>query len=130
MLYFQILGTSKMNIDAVDLGQFEGEWINTNEGKREIERVSLRTASGRMYLRVRGNAHAAGPDWGEIELENVYTDPANLNQGVSFVAKYDFDALRVELGVNLNMGLLVMAMFNSWNESTATNYFAREFFRQ
>ena len=118
-----------MNIDAVDLGQFEGEWINTNEGPREIDSVSLRTSSGRMYLRVRGNAHAAGPDWGEIEIENVYTDPANLNQGVSFAAKYDFDALRVELGVNLNMGLLVMAMFNSWNESTATNYCAREFFR-
>lgn len=119
-----------MNIDAVDLGQFEGEWINTNEGQREIDRVSLRTAGGRMYLRVRGYAHAGGPDWGEIEVNRVYTDPTNVRQGISFVAKYDFDALSVELGVNLNQGLLVMAMFNSWNQSAATNYFAREFFRQ
>jgi hypothetical protein len=119
-----------MNIETVDLSPFEGEWINTSEGLREIDRVFLRTTGGRMYLRICGNAHTAGPDWGEIEIENVYTDPANLNQGVSFVAKYDFDALCVELGVNLNQGLLVMAMFNSWNKSAATNYFAREFFRQ
>ena len=125
--------TSRMTARAVlDLTAFTGDWINTNEGPREIDRVSLRTADDRLYLRVRGNAHPGGADWGEIEVQDTYADPANSSQAVSFVAKYELELLRVELGVNLNQGLLVMAMFNSWhdNDSVGKNYFAREFFRQ
>jgi hypothetical protein len=115
---------------ALDLIAFAGEWINTNEGPREIDKVSLRSAEGRMYLRVWGNAHPAGADWGEIEIENFYAVDESSSQGMSFVARYDFTSLGVEIGVNLNKGLLVMAMFNSWNTSGPTNYFAREFFRR
>ena len=115
---------------VLDLSPFTGEWINTNEGPREIDRVFVRVNQGRMYLRVCGNLHPGGADWGEVEVVDVYADPANMSHGVSFVAHYQLEPVRVEVGVNLNQGLLVMAMFNSWNNGDGSNYFAREFFRQ
>jgi hypothetical protein len=90
---------------ALDLTPFVGDWINTNEGLREIDRVSLRTIGDHLYLRVRGSSHPAGADWGEIKIESVYSDLANLTQATSFIARYDFELLRVEIGVNLNQGL-------------------------
>jgi hypothetical protein len=110
-----------------DLSAFAGRWINTNEGTSEVSSISLRIAGDRIYMGVTGNTHPAAADWSEIEVRDFYADSVT-GQIVSFTTTYTCEALSVEFGVNLNQGLLVVAMFNSWNDGERTDYFAREFF--
>jgi hypothetical protein len=79
---------------------------------------------------VLGHGHPGGADWGEIEVTDIYADSATSREGMSFTGEFTLGAMRVEVGVNLNQGLLVMAMFNTWTGTGRPNYFAREFFRQ
>ena len=113
----------------LDLSAFAGTWINTNEGKSEVGSISLRIADDRIYMRVAANVHPAGADWAEIEVKDFYTDSVT-GQIVSFTTTYTCETLSVEFGINVNQGLLVVAMFNSWNDGGRADYFAREFFHK
>ena len=114
----------------MDLSAFAGTWVNTNSGPRQVDKILLRPQGENLFVHVYGSSHPAPKAWGETSAESIYADGLNSSRGMAFLASYKFPEMNVNLGVNLNQGLLVMALFTSFEGNGQSNYFAREFFCQ
>jgi hypothetical protein len=111
---------------AVDLAHFVGHWTNTKAETAAITHFDLRQDSGRFYLRARGAGHPG--DWGEVEVTPHAYD-ATSRRGVAFLARYAFDFAEITLAVNENKGLIIIASYHRFKDSSPrSNYFKREFF--
>jgi hypothetical protein len=114
----------------LDLSAFKGTWLNTNQGPKDIEKIVLNLNGSKLHVHIFGSLHPGPRDWGEEVAESIYADPADPKKGMAFLARFELPSMGVDVGVNLNQGLLVMAMFNTFVAQGSSNYFAREFFRQ
>ena len=123
-------------VEAADPGPLEidpspllGHWINTNTTTPGIARVIIRGWGRDVSIRV---TTASGPtprEWGDADVEVVYSAGVHSSAAMAFVAKYDFGFVETRLEANLSLGLLVIATFNTFRDGSGrSNYFAREFF--
>jgi len=110
-----------------------GSWLNTNKDTPGITRVICRAEGNTLRIRLEGNGSSEPSDWGEVTAELLYA--ANIQGGpaMSLVTSFDLGFKKVQVGANLNQGLLVIATYHRSPNDTgagASNYFAREFFHR
>lgn len=106
-------------------------WTNTNPATRGIAELQITCSRGKHWINVRGNANGSLSDWGEVEIETIYTENRASTRGMAFVAKYDFGFVETLLEGNVNCGLLVLAAFHTFRDgSNRADYFSREFFNE
>lgn len=119
-----------------------GTWLNTNPASRGIVKVVLAMRDDtKLSIQVFGAQAGGRSDWGEVQAERLYShtpapssvpsfaQPAATPACIACVASYDFGFMQTQLGVNLNQGLLVIGIYNTFHDNTQrSDYFVREFF--
>jgi hypothetical protein len=112
-----------------DLSWFPGTWLNTNRQGTGIAKVILSVFADSLRVRVFGAGDGGLLDWGEVVASTIYTDSPASHRGMSFTAAYDLGFMECHLEGNLNLGLLVLASLNQFEDGSGrSDYFAREFF--
>lgn len=111
---------------AVDMSNLAGHWTNTNPETIAITHFDLFSREGRYYIRVFG---AGRPDpWGEAEASPHGYDVSG-GRAVAFLARYDLDFAEITLAANENKGLIIIASFHRFRDSSPrSSYLKREFF--
>jgi hypothetical protein len=123
-------------VESVDPGPFEidpspllGHWINTNTTTPGMARVIVSGSGGDVSIRVIAASGPAPLEWGDADVEVVYSAGVHSAAAMAFVANYDFGFVETRVEANLSLGLLVIATFNTFRDGSGrSNYFAREFF--
>jgi hypothetical protein len=123
-------------IQSPDPGPFEidpspllGHWINTNSITPGIARVIISGGGRDVSIRVFAASGPTPREWGDADVEVVYSAGVQSPAAMAFVARYDFGFVETRLEANLSLGLLVIAAFNTFRDGSGrSNYFAREFF--
>jgi hypothetical protein len=115
---------------TIDATPIVGHWINTNLSMPGIARVNVsRRDDGGLAIRVSSASGPAPREWGNADVEVVYSNGVASQAAMAFVATYDFGYLQTRVEANLSLGLLVVATFNTFTHGSGRfNYFAREFF--
>jgi hypothetical protein len=114
---------------SLDVSPFFGTWWNTNRATRGIPKVVLSGKDGRLMVRAFGADEDAAVDWGEVKADVIYADSLHAREGMAFTARYDFGFMETHLGGNLNQGLLVIGIYNTFkDDSKRADYFNREFY--
>ncbi|HKE32705.1 MAG TPA: hypothetical protein VKD65_13330 [Candidatus Angelobacter sp.] len=129
----QVENTGAAVPGALSPSDFSGTWFNTNSYNPEITCVICKAEGSVLSVRFKGNGSSEPSDWGEVTAELLYA--ANIQGGpaMSFVTSFDLGFKKVQVGANLNQGLLVIATYHRSQNDTgasASNYFAREFFHR
>jgi hypothetical protein len=110
---------------------FSGTWLNTNTETPGIVRVEFdQDEKSGLRVRLFGNGDSEPRDWGEAAAGPLCAASIQGGAGMSFVCEFDLGFKRAEVGMNLNQGLLVIALYHSFQSSGSANYFSREFFRR
>src|SRR5215471_12284877 len=118
---------------ALSPSDFSGTWFNTNTQTPGVTRVTCRAEGNTLRIRLEGNGSSEPSDWGEVTPDLLCA--ANIQGGpaMSFVTSFDLGFKQVQVGANLNQGLLVIATYHRLQNDSgagASNYFAREFFHR
>jgi hypothetical protein len=122
-------------------------WRNTDASTEGISEISCSQGDGRVLVHVVGVGPDGPIDWGETAA-TLYTDISATgggrasgcgtphhadisatDTGPGFLAVYDHGFMRVQLSARINLGLLVVAMFNEFHDGSGrADYFHREIF--
>jgi len=114
--------------EAINDSGLIGTWINSNTKTNGIARMVVTRTDGQLYLRT----YAIGPDalldWGPAPIE-VLTSSASSRVGAGFSCRYDFGFGETRLQGMIMKGLLVLAQFHSFKDtSKRASFFVREYF--
>ena len=113
----------------IDPSPLLGCWVNTNTATPGIAKVIVTGGHGSVSVRVFSASGPTPRDWGDANVEVVYSAGVHSQAAMAFVTTYEFDVVDVRLEANLSLGLLVIATFNTFrDQSGRSNYFGREFF--
>ena len=105
-----------------------GLWINSNPATSGIARMQMREVEGGLRLRVLGFGPEGLIDWGEADVEMFAATPLS-HDGTGFTCSFDFGFAQTRLQGMIMKGLLVLAIFNVFNDdSSRMDYFVREYF--
>jgi hypothetical protein len=116
---------------TLHLDRLPGVWLNTNSDSRGIVKVIVQTREDRLFVRTFGADGAAPRDWGEVEADYLYASSISADMAAGFSARYRLGFSEIHLQANWNQGLLVLASFTTFIDSSKrSNYFSREFFHQ
>ncbi|HMG33502.1 MAG TPA: hypothetical protein VKM94_06170 [Blastocatellia bacterium] len=112
----------------IDHSGLIGEWVNTNPQTTGIARMEMNELEGELRLRVL----AIGPDglidWGMAKVEMFASTPSS-HDGAGFSCSFDFGFAETRLQGMIMKGLLVLAIFNVFeDDSRRMDYFVREYF--
>jgi hypothetical protein len=111
---------------TVDLSALIGGWRNTYRASKGIHRVLLAREADRYTLHAWGVG--CDQDWGEVPVVPHATHVAS-QQPAGFLARYHFGFAELSLAANEAKGLLIIASFSTFRDSSArSSYFTREFF--
>jgi hypothetical protein len=106
-----------------------GCWINTNTATPGIAKVIVTSGNDGLSIRVFSASGPTPRDWGNADVEALYSTGVHSLAAMAFAATYDFDTVHVQLEANLSLGLLVIATCNTFTDrSRRSNFFGREFF--
>jgi hypothetical protein len=128
-------------------------WRNAYEATQGIDEITCELRDGQLVVRVVAVGPEGPIDWGEIpaqlhadlsatgggrgEADPVldgqpvahYADLTATDAGPAFMATYDHGFLRVHLQARINLGVLVVAIFNDFSDGSGrSDYFFREVF--
>ena len=112
----------------IDIGAFQGNWVNSNTDTNGIARLKMSQSNGNLLLQV----FAIGPegliDWGD-EKVSVFTSSPLSRVGAGFTCVFDFGFAEARLQGMIMKGLLVLAQFHRFkDDSRRVSYFVREYF--
>src|SRR5438552_2590488 len=113
---------------TLDLSALVGEWCNTNDAATGIVRLVLTQTGDQIFVRVFGAGYPDPFDWGDVPVE-VFAELPESMQATSFTSYYDLGFMSVWLQTYLAKGVLVVASFTRFQDSSGrANYFGKEFF--
>ncbi len=113
----------------IDPSPLMGCWINTNTDTPGIAKVIISRSDHDVSVRIFSASGPTPRDWGNANVEVLYSTGVHSLTATAFVARYDFDFIETCLEANLSLGLLVIATYSTFKDDTGrSNYFAREFF--
>ena len=115
---------------TIDLAPFVGTWVNTMRDTQGFVKLIVSHRDGKLFVQAFGAATPDLCDWGEVEA-NVFADRVDSRKGTGFGAHYDTGSIDVAFQANMNLGLLVLLTFNSFQDGDSrANYICREFFHR
>lgn len=111
------------------LSPLVGTWLNTHSAARGIVKIDISQKNGGLSVHVLGADESTPRDWGKVSADIVYPTGIRPHECMGFFAQYTFDFMWTQLQGNMNLGLLILASFNTFTDNSGrANYFAREFF--
>ena len=117
-------------IRELNADKLTGRWVNTNAETQGLAEILIEREGGEFRVSAVG-VGADGPiDWPEARARVL----ANLEEeagqrAVALAAIFDFGFMRAETYFRVNKGVLVIVLFNTFqDESGRSSYVNREFF--
>jgi hypothetical protein len=105
-----------------------GTWLNTNTATRGIASATLTHKDGQTVLRIVAAGDPGPHDWGETAA-SLFSADASSSEAMAFSAFCDFDFMETQLQAHVRQGVLIIAKFDRFNDSSGrSNYFSKEFF--
>ena len=120
----------KAGAEAPDLGPLLGEWVNTNEASKGVNRVALSLNGEHLTVRLFGSVDGTERDWEAVEADCVYAAGISSKQPVAFSATYNFDSRQARVLTNQSLGLLIVAICTTVDGAASPASFTREFYRR
>jgi hypothetical protein len=115
----------------LDLTTLLGTWVNTNPESEGIVKLILAAGPAGLLVRVFGAGSPEPVDWGEVAVDKLFGDGLVATRAAAFTARFDRGFLGVHVQGNQNLGLLVVASFNRFQDGSGrSDYFAREFYHR
>jgi hypothetical protein len=113
----------------LDLKPLLGTWDNTNPESEGIVKLIVSEGPAGLRVRVFGAGSPQPVDWGEVAVDKLFGDALAAMRAAAFTARFDRGFLGVHVQGNQNLGLLVVASFNRFQDGSGrSDFFAREFF--
>ncbi|HEY6352082.1 MAG TPA: hypothetical protein VI636_22020 [Candidatus Angelobacter sp.] len=105
-----------------------GTWLNTNDTTHGITKAVLVEKGGKVVLHIFADNNPELGDWGEA-VAGVFAADASSTEAMAFSAFYDFGFVETQLQGHVRQGVLIIAKFDRFKDSSArSNYFSKEFF--
>ena len=131
MEFAQIRDRVKVDSEAsqtIDPSGLIGTWVNSNTETNGITRMVVSQTNDRLSIRT----YAIGPDglldWGDQELD-LFAASASSRVASGFSCRYDFGFGETRLQGMIMKGLLVLAQFHSFKDtSQRAGFFVREYY--
>jgi hypothetical protein len=107
-----------------------GRWVNTNHETGGIAECVIARNDDRYTVNIRGVGEKGLIAWPTVTAATL----ANLEEEagqrtVALAAVFDFGFMRAETHIRINKGVLVIVLFNTFNDDSGrANYLNREFF--
>jgi len=115
-------------VSSVDVTPFIGSWLSTNKDTQGIAKLIVGSHHDGLRVQAFGVGAPSLCEWGEVEGA-VFADSATSKVGHAFRAVYDFGFKETILQAKVKKGVLVVANFNRFKDSSRrASYFSREFF--
>lgn len=113
---------------AIDESPFLGRWITTNRGTKGIVRIDITHRDDAVAVHAFGACSPSPCDW-SVTRGDLFSEGPASRKGLAVSAQYDFGFMQTHLQSKVKKGVLVVAVFNRFNDGSArANYFSREFF--
>lgn len=126
-------GAAPRHPGPVDTTPIVGVWWNANHRTWGISRIEMTERDGRVWMHLWAEDPEAGRlrDWGEVEIERVYTDGPFSNRAAGCVAHYDLGHARTRFEINAGYGLVVLSGYTTFTDGSGRlSYFSREFYHR
>ena len=105
-----------------------GTWLNTNVATHGIASAILTRKGGQILARIVAAGDPAPYEWGETAA-TFFAGDASSAEALAFSAFYDFGFMETELQAHVRQGVLIIAKFDRFKDSSGrSNYFSKEFF--
>ena len=112
----------------IDASPFLGRWITTNRATRGLVKIDITPRDEALAVQAFGACSPAPCDWG-VTGGTLFSEGPVSHKGLAVSAPYDFGFMQTHLQAKIKKGVLVVAVFNRFNDGSArANYFSREFF--
>jgi hypothetical protein len=115
---------------TLNADKLTGRWVNTNSETQGIAEIVIEQDGERFSVSAVGVGADALIDWPMTEAKVL----ANLEEeagqrAVALAATFDFGFMRAETYLRVNKGVLVIVLFNTFQDDSGRwNYVNREFF--
>lgn len=115
---------------ALNAEKLAGRWLNTNRETQGIAEITVEHDGEHFNVSVVGVGADAPVEWPKTRAKAL----ANLEEeagqrAVALAATFDFGFMRAETNLRVNKGVLVIVLFNTFqDDSGRSNYVTREFF--
>ena len=123
----ELLDPAARNLNA---DKITGRWVNTNSDTQGIAEIIIEHDGEGFRIGVIGVGADEPIEWPATRAKAL----ANLEEeagqrAVALAATFDFGFMRAETHLRVNKGLLVIVLFNTFqDDSGRSNYVNREFF--
>jgi hypothetical protein len=113
---------------GLDLSGLVGGWLNTDGGDSGgVLGFALTERDGGLFVRATG---VGGYEWDEVEAVAFAPTVAD-GKAWAFNCRFDFGAMVTEVSAYNKQGILVAAIFTSFDDGSArSDYWTREFFHR
>jgi hypothetical protein len=115
---------------TLNADKLTGRWANTNRETRGIAEIIIESDGEGFSVSVFGVGENEPLEWpltGAKALANLEEEAGQ--RAVALLANFDFGFMRAETHIRLNKGVLVIMLFNTFqDESGRLSYVNREFF--
>jgi len=115
---------------ALNADKLTGRWVNTNRDTGGIAEIVIAQDDERFSVSIIGVGADGSIDWpvtGATVLANLEEEAGQ--RAVALAATFDFGFMRAETYFRINKGVLVVVLFNTFqDDSGRSSYVNREFF--
>jgi len=109
-----------------------GHWVNTDPTTQGIAEIRIEQDGKAFYVNVVAVGRDGPIDWPRAKataLANL--DEESGQRAIALVADFDFGFMKSEIYIRVNKGVLVIVLFNTFQDNSGrSNYVNREFFRK
>ncbi|HWN11934.1 MAG TPA: hypothetical protein VNO50_22085 [Pyrinomonadaceae bacterium] len=113
---------------TIDPSSLIGTWVNSNTETNGITRMIVSQTDDQLLIRTYAIGPAGVLDWGNEELE-LFAASASSRVASGFSCRYDFGFGETRLQGMIMKGLLVLAQFHSFKDtSKRAGFFVREYY--
>jgi hypothetical protein len=115
---------------TLNADKLTGRWLNTDPKTQGVAEITIAQDGNEFTVSVIGAGAGEPIEWPRAKA----TVLANLEEeagqrALAFAADFDFGFMKSETYIRVNKGVLVIVLFNTFNDDSGrSNYLNREFF--
>jgi hypothetical protein len=113
----------------LNVAQLTRIWRHTDPQPHDLREVHIVETAGALSIQCYGNGKNVPLSSQSVQASMIFAANPLSRDGMSFFAEFDFGHMISQYQGNVNLGLMVLAVFHNFrNDKASSNYFSREFF--
>jgi len=115
---------------TLNADKLTGRWLNTDPKTQGVAEITIAQDGNEFTVSVIGGGAGEPIEWPRAKamvLANLEEEAGQ--RALAFAADFDFGFMKSETYIRVNKGVLVIVLFNTFNDDSGrSNYLNREFF--